>query len=116
MNSSLNFWVLPLPSAVRVTSDRFPSLSRITASVGLASGCNRPIAMASGFPSSGIMVGNGRCPFSSICVTPICRSSSLNRKMSGLPSPFQSPTAMSLTPVNVENSFGASRVPSGFWR
>ena len=50
---SLNFCVFILPSAVRVTSERWPSLSTMMASVGFAPGLSGPTAITSGLPSSG---------------------------------------------------------------
>ena len=75
-----------------------------------------PVASASGLPSSGIKVGNGSRCFSSSRVTPTCRSSALSMKISGLPSPFQSATARSLTPARVGKVFGAASEPSGCWK
>ena len=113
---SLNFCVLLFPSAVRVTNERRPSWSMITASIGFSAEYSFPTAITNGLPSSGMSVGNGSRCFSSRCVMPTCRSSELTMKISGLPSPFQSATARSLMPANVGKVFGLASVPSFCWR
>ena len=116
LNASFNFCVAVLPSAVRVTSERTPSLSTMIASVGLAPALSAPTVSAMGLPSSGNGVGNGSRPFWSNRVTATEFSSRLRRKISGCPSPFQSATAICETPARQGNFLGAASVPSTCWR